>query len=45
MYENSIYIANFCVQTKIMIRTKRTYPLPSSTPVTDFLIAEKLLSL
>ena len=43
-YENSIYIGNLCVQTKIMIRIKRTYPLPS-TPVTVFLIVEKLLSL
>ena len=34
-----------CVQIKIMIKTKRTYPLPPSTPVTVFLIAEKLLSL
>ena len=25
-----------------MIRTKQTYPLPLSTPVTVFLIAEKL---
>ena len=27
-YENSIYIGNLCIQTKIMIRAKRTYPSP-----------------
>ena len=40
--ESLIFIGNLCVQTKIMIITKRTYPLP---PSTVFLIAEKLLSL
>ena len=38
--ESLIFIGNLCVQTKIMIITKRTYPLP---PSTVFLIAEKLL--
>ena len=42
MYKSSIYIKNFCVHTKIKIRTKRNDPLPSSTV---FLIDEKLLSL
>ena len=42
LVENSIYIRNLFVQTKIMIITKRTYPLPLSTTVTVFLIAEKL---
>ena len=45
LYEDYISLGNWCGQTKIMIRTKRTYPLPSSTPSTSFLIAEKLLSL
>ena len=46
LYENSVYIGNLYVQTKIMIRSKRTYPLSHpSTPVTVFLIAEKLLNL
>ena len=29
-YDNSIYIGSLCAETKIMIRTKRTYPLPVS---------------
>ena len=39
------FILDIRVQTKIMIRTKRTYPLPLpfQFPVTVFLIAEKLL--
>ena len=37
LYENSVYIGNLCVQTKIMTRLKRTYLLPASTPVTVFL--------
>ena len=45
LYENSVCIGNLCVQTKIMIRTKRTYPLSPSTPVIYFSIAEKLQSL
>ena len=36
LYENSVYIGNLCVQTKIMTRLKRTYLLPASTPVTVF---------
>ena len=39
---NSIDIGNLCVQTKIMKRTKRIYPLSPSTPVTVFLIAENV---
>ena len=42
LYDISIYIRNSCVQSKIMIRTKWTYPLPNSTVS---LIAEKLPSL
>ena len=44
LYENSICIGNLCVQTKIMIRTKRTYHLSVCIPVTVSLIAEKILS-
>ena len=44
-YGNSSYIQNSRVKTKIMKRTKRTYPHPTSIPVTVFLIAKKLLSL
>ena len=45
LFEISIYIENLCVQTRILVRTKRTYLLLPFTPVTVFLIAEKLLSL
>ena len=38
-------LKNLYVQTKVMMRKKRTYPLSSPTPVTDFLINERLLSL
>ena len=38
LYENSIYIGNFFIHTKIMLRIK----LPSPVPVTFFSIAEKL---
>ena len=44
-YGNSSYIQNSRVKTKIMKKTKRTYPHPTSIPVTVFLIAKKLLSL
>ena len=37
-----IYIVKLFVQTKMMIRTKRTYALRPFTPVTVFLITEKL---
>ena len=43
-YGNSSYIQNSRVKTKIMKRTKRTYPHPTSIPVTVFLIAKKPLS-
>ena len=45
LFEISIYIENLCVQTRILVRTKRTYLLLPFTPVTVFLVAEKLLSL
>ena len=45
LYENSVCIGNLCVQTKIMIGTKRTYHLSVCIPVTVSLIAEKILSL
>ena len=45
MYENSNYTINLCLQRKIMIRAKQTYLLPPSTPITVFLITEKLLPL
>ena len=41
LFENSIYIGHLYVQTKIVMRT---YPLSSSTPVTVFAIAEKLIN-
>ena len=44
-YGNSVYIGYLYVQTEIMIKTKRTYLLPSSTSVEVFLIDQKLLSL
>ena len=44
LYKNSIYIGNLCLQAKIIIRTKRIHHL-LSTPVTVFLIAEKLVSI
>ena len=36
--EISIYTGNLCAQQKVMIRTKQTYSLSPSTPVTVFLI-------
>ena len=45
LYKNSIYIGNLCLQAKIIIRTKRIHHLLLSTPVTVFLIAEKLVSI
>ena len=39
MYESLTYTGNLCVQTKMMKKTKRTYPLLLSR------IAQKLLSL
>ena len=35
----------YVYRQKILIITKRSYPISPSTPVTVFLIAEKLLSL
>ena len=39
LYDNSLYIGNLCVQTKLMVKTKQNF-LPPSTPVTVFLIAD-----
>ena len=44
-FDNSTYIGTLCVQAKMMIRTKRTYLLYSSTPAIVFLFVEKLLTL